>query len=96
MPNIFICGYGERADAMKDTIDRLMREMNLQDDAITSTVDMKAESCDGKKTPRPYLRICSTDGVQIFKIISALKRRKVREEIEWLVMSGFISSADKM
>jgi len=94
MPNIFICGYGERANDIKDTIDEVMQGIGLQDDAITSIVDMKAESCDGKRTPMPYLRICSTDVVEIFRIFKALEQNGVKEDIEFLVMSGFTPSFD--
>lgn len=95
MPNIFICGYEMRAGAMKNKIDGIMQKMGLQDEAITSIVDMKAESCDGKKTIQPYLRVCSTDKAQILEIIHAFKEKGIGEDVEWLVVDGFIP-ADKM
>jgi hypothetical protein len=93
MSNIFICGYGEKADALKGIIDKLMHRVGLQDDAITSIVDMKAESCDGRRMPMPYLRICSTDEADIPKIINIFKEGKVKEDVEWLVMDGFIQAS---
>jgi len=91
MPNIFICGYErEKAEDLKKIIDEVMKEMKLQHDAITSVVDMKTESCDGIRKSMPYLRICSTDKAQISEIIKSFRERKLEEDVEWIIMDGFI------
>jgi hypothetical protein len=94
MPNIQICGFGAiAADQLKRHIDKVMQEIGLGNDAITSIVEMNAESCDGKRTKMPYLRICSTNAREIKKIIGALKKAKIKEDVEWLVLDGFIPAA---
>ncbi|NQV00933.1 MAG: hypothetical protein HQ537_02345 [Parcubacteria group bacterium] len=95
MPNIFICGYKEKADAMKNNIDWVINGIDLQDEAITSIAEIRPESCDGKKTPMPYLWIRSTDVAEIHRIINAFKKGKIIEYIEWDVVGGSIP-AEKM
>ena len=56
---------------------------------------MNAVSCDGKMSPMPYIRICSTDEDEIQQIINAFRDAGIRVDIEWLIMDGFIS-ADEM
>lgn len=96
MPNIFICGYGTaEADYVKHIIDGAMKLIGLQDEAITSIVEMRPESCDYKKTSKPYLWIRSTKKKEIMAIIIALKAEGIKEDIEWDHIGGFIP-AEKM
>ncbi len=89
MPNIFICGFGERAEEIKEIIDKAMQNIKLQDEAITSIVEMKAESCDGKRTSSPYLRVCSDNKPEIKQIIKALHKFKIGEDVESLLIDDF-------
>jgi len=96
MPNIFICGYSkEKAENLKTVIDDTMEELGLQDDAITSVVETKPESCDRKRNPMPHLWARSTDKKEVFKIIKAFKRKNLKEDLEWDIIGGFIP-ADEM
>lgn len=91
MPNIMICGFTpKRAEGLRTSIEIIMRNMSLGDEALTSIVDMEAKSCDGTRTPMPYLRICSTDEDEIQKIINTFKEEGIKVDVEWLVLNGFI------
>jgi len=94
MPNIFICGFGERAEEIKEIVDTIMQRLGLQDEAITSIVEMKTETCDGKRTPAPYLRVCSDNKIEIEIIIRALKRFQIGEDVEHLLLDGFIPAEE--
>lgn len=94
MPNILICGFGKRANGIKRFIDALMQELDLQDEAITSIITMRAESCDGKKESRPYLCVRGTNNRQIFPIIDKFKEVGLRLDLEWEVIGGFIPAED--
>src|SRR5665647_937059 len=96
MPNIFICGYGKKARELKDFIDELMQEMDLQDDAITSIVETRPESCDGKNKRKPHLWVRSTDKEEIFRIIELFKEKGLRQDLEWDVIGGFILAEDML
>ena len=95
MPNIMICGFPTaQADTLKVKIDQVLSGLGLDGDAVTSITEMCAESCDGKRIPMPYLRICSTDEYEIRRIIEALKNAKLGIDVEWLVLGGFIPAAE--
>lgn len=95
MPNIMICGYKkDRADKLKQRIDIVMQKMDLAEDAITSIVTMRAESCDGKRTPMPYLQLCGTDRKELLRIIRAFKKNGIRADIEWSQIDGFVAAKD--
>ncbi|MEK7542847.1 MAG: hypothetical protein AAB503_00885 [Patescibacteria group bacterium] len=95
MPNIMICGFPEvQANKLKVKICQVMMDLNLGSDAVTSIVNMRVVSCDGKETPMPYIRICSTDGLEIRNITDALKKAKVLVDVEWLVLNSFIPAAE--
>jgi len=95
MPNIMICGFGfTEVKELKDTIDAAMQALNLGGAAITSVVEMETNSCDGKRTRMPYLRICSTNEEEIQRIIKTLQIIGYRVDVEWLVLDGFISADD--
>lgn len=96
MPNIMICGFTMvQADALKVRIDQAVINIGLGGDAITSIVEMRAESCDRNKRPMPYLRVCSTDEGEVILIVEALKKIKIGVDVEWVILGGFIP-ADKM
>ncbi len=95
MPNIMICGYEpHKAGELKGRIQSVMKALGLEEDAVTSIVQMEVESCDGLNTPVPYLRVCSTDEDQIQKIIRALKLAGLKEDLEYLVLTGFIPAKE--
>ncbi len=95
MPNIMICGFPTaQADTLKVKIDQVMSDLGLGGDAVTSITKMYAESCNGERIPMPYLRICSTDGYEIRRIIETLKNAKLGVDVEWLVLGGFIPAAE--
>ena len=96
MPNIFICGYEKKkAEDLKRFIDDIMQKLGLQDDAITSILETRPQSCDGRKKPMPYLWVRSTEKDEIFRIIDAFKKKGLRQDLEWDVIGDFIS-ADEM
>jgi len=95
MPNIIICGYEEEtAEAMKKLIDDIMQGLGLQDDAITTIIAAKTESCDGKRKSMPYLVVRSTSEDEVRRIIDAFKEKGVMQDLEWDVIGGFISAED--
>lgn len=96
MSNIFICGYENKAaKLLKEFIDDLMREIGLENDAITSVMKSDTRSCDGEKEPRPYLWVRGTSQEEIFRVIEKFKETGLRQDVEWDVIGGFIP-ADEM
>ena len=96
MPNIMICGFPpKKAEGLREGIELTLRNIQLDNEGLTSIVDMETKSCDGTRSPMPYLRICSTDEDEIERIINALRNAGIKVDIEWLILDGFIS-ADKM
>ncbi len=95
MPNIEICGYStEEAATIQSRIESIMQEMGLGEDAVTSIIPMTVTSCDGKRSPKPFLRICSTDMNEINRILLKIAKGDLRADIETLVLTGFVSIAD--
>ena len=96
MPNIMICGFTPKgADEIKSRVDKAMQGINLGDDAITSIINMEARSCNRARSPMPYVRIYTIDEGEIQRIIGAFRDFRIKVDIEWLVLNGFIS-ADEM
>ncbi len=96
MPNIMICGFTPKgADEIRSRVDRAMQNIGLGDDAITSIINMETKSCNRARSPMPYVRIYTTDKGEIQRIIGAFKDLRIKVDIEWLVLNGFIS-ADEM
>jgi len=99
MPNIEIydgrgfLGGGEHP--LKSRIDQIMQELGLGDDAITTIICCQPESCDGKKKPMPFVRVCCKDADEMEKIIKAFKEHKLGVDTEKLLLGGFIP-ADEM
>lgn len=95
MLNIMICGFPEvQVSKLKAKIDTAMASINLGGDAITSIVNMRTESCDGKKTPMPYLRVCSTKAGEMSNICEALKIAGVGVDVEFLKLDDFVPAAE--
>jgi hypothetical protein len=90
MLNILICAFGKKANETRALIDKLMQELGLQDESSTSIVAMRAQSCDGKKIPRPYLWLRGTDEEQISRVIKKFKAAGLRTDLEWDIIDGFI------
>ncbi|MFC1623624.1 hypothetical protein ACFL05_00695 [Patescibacteria group bacterium] len=95
MPNIFICGFEkEKAEELKKFIDETMKGLCLQDDAITSIVETRPESCDGSRKPMPHLWVRSTKENEVIVIIDAFKKRGLKLDLEWDVIGGFIPAEE--
>lgn len=84
MPNIEFHGFPyQKSSAMKGPIDELMKKTGLQDEAVTSMPRYQGpnvqingnivETCDGKKQEQPFIRLWSTNVVDIMKILSAFQ-----------------------
>lgn len=90
MPNIEIHGLDfQNANLVKERIDKAMIKNGLKDEAITTTYDVKAESCDGEKTRRPFLRICCTTENGGF-IAERISEENINMDIEILRLESFI------
>ena len=95
MANIMICGFPpKKAEGLRTSIEVIMQDIGLGNEALTSIVDMETKSCDGTRSPKPYLRICSTDAEEQ-QITDALKKAGVKVDVEWMPLSNFIP-ADEM
>ena len=89
MPNIMICGFEPaRAEGLKAQIDAFFQSVRIAHDAVTSIVPMQVESCDGHRTPSPYLCVRATNPFEIHRIVEILK--VLNEDIEWEQIGGFI------
>ena len=95
MPNIQMVGYSQEAySSLKLRIDAVMQSMGLGGDAVTTWIPALVETCDGERTPLPYLRVCSTNPEQIGKIINAFKLADIKEDCEGCLLTGFIPAAE--
>lgn len=72
-----------------------MQELGLAKDAVTTVICCTPESCDGKKKPMPFIRVCCTDVDEMERIIQAFKEHKLGVDTEKLLISEFIP-ADEM
>jgi len=88
-------GSGSGWSPLKSRIDRILQELGLGHDAITTIIDCTPESCDGRKKPMPFIRVCCTDADEMEEIIKAFKERKLGVDTEKLLLGGFIP-ADEM
>jgi hypothetical protein len=90
MPDLELHGYTDaEAERLKKAIDPILQELNLGPYAITNPIPSRSESCDGKRTRAPFIRVYSTDPAEITRILDALENGGVNEDAEWLVLSGF-------
>lgn len=85
--NIQIHGRGERkADSLKKKIDKAMKGIGFEHKVITTISKTKAESCDGTKASRPYLRIFCENKKDGNEIIKGLKKAGIYEDTEKVPM----------
>lgn len=98
MPNIMMFGFElNEYKRTKSLIDKTMQELGLGNDAVTTHILSEVESCDGKCTCMPYVRVCSTGGKEeINMIIKALRKNNIRVDCEKLPLpeDGFIAAKD--
>lgn len=95
MPNIQICGYPPtRAEELRMTVNFALNrlKLDLDTDGVISIVPLEVRTCSG--LPSPYLRICSTDPDEIWSIIRELQRVRLGEDVEYLVLGGFIPAKE--
>ena len=79
--------------ALKISIDKAMKRLGKENDAITTVINSSTQGCKGKADPLPFLRICSTDLAEIEEIIRALKKECIGRQhvdIETFALSRFI------
>lgn len=93
MPNIMLCGF-QAPERLRSDVVAVLDGLGLGSEAVTSIVPMRVESCDGKRTPSPYLRVCSTDADEVRRIVDALKKAGIGVDVEWLVLNGFIPASE--
>ena len=91
MPNIEI--YGDAN--LKSHIDKIMQEIGLGDEAITTIINSRPESCDGNNKSMSFVRVCSSRGDHLHDILIAFREKKLGVDTETLLLSGFIP-AEKM
>lgn len=98
MPNIGIhgCKPIEFARGLKKRIDTCMQEIGLGSDAITEIYNTDAESCDGKKTRMPYLRIFSPEFTLVLKILTGFAKCKIYEDVEVISSRILFFSKEEM
>lgn len=90
MPNIEIHGLDPvNANLVKQRIDMAMIKNGFKHEAITTTYNVKTESCDGERTRKPFLRICSSEnnGEQIAGMIA---EENVVMDVELVHVDKFI------
>ena len=92
MLNIQCCGFSQgEKKALKAKIDKALQKLDLGDEAITDFFYDNPESCDGKCKPMPYIRVCSTGGMdEIMIIVKALQAANIGVDCETLVLNRFI------
>lgn len=79
-------------------IDGALQRIGLGDDAVTTWVESRVFSCDGHNREMPYVRVCSTGGLEeIDRIVQALKESNLGMDCEKFPLppDGFIP-ADQM
>lgn len=101
MPNIHVIGFtrSEYEERLKPLIDRVMQDLGLGSDAITTfwpSTDCQAESCDGARKPMPYIVVRADTLEAVNQIVDALKAADIMVDCEKSVLpeNGFISAKD--
>jgi hypothetical protein len=90
MPNIKLYGYSQSAyKELKLRIDKVMRDLGLGDQAVTTWVPALVTSCDGKATPMPYIEVGDTEDERIGLIIIRLKVAGINQDYEHLLLADF-------
>ncbi len=79
-------------------IEQAMKSIGLEDDAVLTNVrGSYVISLDGNRKHMPYIRICSTGGMdEIMRIVEAFKVHRIYYDIEMVVLptNGFIEAKD--
>ena len=96
MPNIMMFGAADSCyESKKAIIIASLTDIGLAEKAVITHVKSRVISCDGNDTPQPFVRICSTGGLEeIYKIVRALKNRNLEMDCEILPLppNGFIEA----
>lgn len=82
MLDIEIQGFGHHTVKVKKRIDECMYAVGLKDEAMTTKHYSDTGSCDGKCTPRPYLRIFSSEIKHIPIVLKGFQDHGIHEEVE--------------
>lgn len=95
VPNINFIGYSvEDYRKYKNRIDAVLQKMELGEDAVTTFLPGSlVESCDGKRTSMPYLKIFNSNPEQTEKIVVNMAVSGLFFDIE-KSSGGFISEAE--
>ncbi len=94
MPNIMLYGF-DKPFNLKRIIGRIetaMQNINLGEEAVITVVSSRVKYCDGRKTPAPFIRVCSTEPEEIKRIIDKLKKIGIGIDIEGQVLNWFVSA----
>lgn len=98
MPNIMLFGlsHGEYTEK-KNIIDAALADtdIGLAEEAVVTWVASEVRSCDRNNTPQPFVRVCSTGGLEeIHQIVQALKNKSLEMDCEMLPLppNGFIEA----
>lgn len=95
MPNIEIFGYNQVAyEDLKIRIDQAMESIGLSQDAVTTWISAVVTSCDGKRTPMPFIRVNDTKLEEIDQIIVAFKQFGIKEDCETLWLEDFVPASE--
>lgn len=83
MPNIEIRGYKEKnAELLKQKIDLCLQKIHLGETGITDMVQSKPESCNGNRTPMPYIRLFSSEIEYVPVILYGFQKSGIHEDVE--------------
>lgn len=97
MPNIQVFGEPpvEQAATLKAKIIAAMTSLGKEKDAVITFINCTVITCDGKDKSMPYLRICSTGGMEELESIrEALKAQDIKMDCELLVLTAFTEAKD--
>lgn len=97
MPNIHLFVDQRAYHHLLPLIEAVMTALGLQDDAVVTwhgAISVPV-SCDGKRTPMPYIEVSSTNPEEIERIISELQSANVNIDCEKrpIPVDGFIPAS---
>ena len=84
MPRITLCGYdASKVQGMVGRIEVVLKGVRIGDGSVIH-VDRSSEvvSGDGKRTPKPYLQLFTTEIDWVYSILYHLHSNKVHEDLE--------------
>lgn len=95
MPNIGIHGWqDEEAQKLRGKIDECLQDIGLGEDAVTEIFLTDVQSCNGKKTRRPYIRLFSTEIKHIPAILTQFQNEDIHEDVEVLYPPMFFEGKE--